>query len=298
MKEKIKSLLKERKAIMLAHNYQPPEIQDLADLCGDSLELSIKASQTDAEVILFCGVQFMAETASILCPDKTVLLARMDTGCPMADMVTPEKLKKKLAELPEMPVVTYVNSTAAVKALSTICCTSANAVHVVNSLAEDELLMIPDRNLAQYTASQTNKKIHLWDGYCPFHNNLTVQDIEKARAEHPNADLMVHPECPPEVVALADTVQSTSGMIRYAKKSKNNEFIVATEVGMLYPLKKENPDKNFYPASTKMICPDMKKITLEDIVRCLETLEGQVKVPEDIRRPALEAVQKMIDLSI
>ena len=158
--------------------------------------------------------------------------------------------------------------------------------------------MIPDRNLAQYTASQTNKKIHLWDGYCPFHNNLTVQDIEKARAEHPNADLMVHPECPPEVVALADTVQSTSGMIRYAKKSKNTEFIVATEVGMLYPLKKENPDKNFYPASTKMICPDMKKITLEDIVRCLETLEGQVKVPEDIRLPALEAVHKMIELSI
>jgi quinolinate synthase len=282
----------------LAHNYQPPEIQDLADLCGDSLELSIKASQTDADVIVFCGVQFMAETASILCPDKTVLLPQPDAGCPMADMVTPEQLKEKLTELPEMPVVTYVNSTAAVKALSTICCTSANAVEVVNSLPEKELLMIPDRNLAQYTASRTNKKIHLWDGFCPFHNNLTVEALENAKTAHPGAEIMIHPECPPEVVALADTVQSTSGMLRYARQSANTEFIVATEIGMLYPLKKMLPHKNFYPASEKMICPDMKKIHANDIITSLENRTGQVKVPEEIRQPALKAVQKMINLSL
>lgn len=298
MNTQIKDLLKKRNAILLAHNYQPPEIQALADLCGDSLELSIKASQTDADMIVFCGVHFMAETASILCPDKTVLLPNPNAGCPMADMVTPETLKQKLATLSGMPVVTYVNSTAAVKALSTICCTSANAVEVVNSLTEDELLMIPDRNLAQYAASKTNKKINLWDGFCPFHNNLTVQDIETAKAKHPGADVMIHPECPPEVVALADTVQSTSGMIRYARQSANTEFIMATEIGMLYPLKKEMPEKHFYPASDKMICPDMKRINPVDIVNCLENLTGQVKVPEDIRRPALAAVQRMIDLSM
>jgi quinolinate synthase len=240
----------------------------------------------------------MAETASILCPDKTVLLPQPDAGCPMADMVTPEKLKQKLTELPPMPVVTYVNSTAAVKALSTICCTSANAVDVVNSLAEQELLMIPDRNLAQYTASRTNKKIHLWDGFCPFHNNLTVAALEKAKAAHPAADVMIHPECPPDAIALADTVQSTSGMLRYARQSDKTEFIVATEVGMLYPLKKEMPHKNFYPASEKMICPDMKKITVDDIITSLENRTGQVNVPEEIRQPALAAVRKMINLSL
>ena len=297
MRDKIKNLLKKRKAIMLAHNYQPPEIQDLADLCGDSLELSIKASQTDAEVILFCGVTFMAETASILSPHKTVLLPRKDAGCPMADMVTPEELEAKLAELPPMPVVTYVNSSASVKAISTICCTSANAVAVVNSLDADELMMVPDRNLAMYAALYSKKKIHFWDGYCPIHDSLTAEDVNAAKQKYPDAVFMAHPECPPDIIDMADVALSTSGMIRYAMESKSRSFIVGTEIGLLYPLKKANPDKFFYPASLNMECSDMKKITLEDIVRSLEFMEGEVRVPEDIQRPALKAVQRMIDLS-
>jgi len=298
MRDKIKNLLKKRKAIMLAHNYQPPEIQDLADLCGDSLELSIKASQTDAEVILFCGVTFMAETASILSPHKTVLLPRKDAGCPMADMVTSEELEAKLAELPPMPIVTYVNSSASVKAISTICCTSANAVAVVNSLDADELMMVPDRNLAMYAALHSKKKIHFWDGYCPIHDGLTVEDVNAAKQKYPDAVFMAHPECPPDIIDMADAALSTSGMIRYAMESKSRSFIVGTEIGLLYPLKKANPDKFFYPASLNMECSDMKKITLEDIVRSLEFMEGEVRVPEDIQRPALKAVQRMIDFSL
>jgi len=283
---------------MLSHNYQPPEIQDVADLCGDSLELSIKAAQTDAEVIVFCGVHFMAETASILSPDKTVLLPREDAGCLMADMIEPEGLQAMLDKLPPMPVVTYVNSTAAVKALSTICCTSANVVDVVNSLDADEILMTPDRNLALYAASLTKKKIHTWEGFCPTHDRLKPEDVNHARRTYPDAIFMAHPECRPEVLELADVIRSTSGMIRYAKESKASTFIVGTEVGLLYPLKKANPDKLFYPASSKMLCKNMKKISLEDVARSLELMEGEVKVPENIRQPAFKAVQKMIDLSL
>ena len=298
MKEKIRSLLKKRNAIMLSHNYQPPEIQDLADLCGDSLELSIKAAQTDAKVIVFCGVHFMAETASILSPEKTVLLPRKDAGCPMADMIEPVGLQAMIDKLPGMPVVTYVNSTAAVKALSTICCTSANAIDVVNSLDADEVLMTPDRNLARYTAKHTSKKIHTWNGYCPIHDNLTAKDVKKAKKKYPNAVFVAHPECRQEVLELADKVLSTSGMIRYAKESKSSSFIVGTEIGLIYPLKKANHDKNFYPASEKMLCPDMKKITLEAVTRSLEFMEGEVKVPENIRQSAFKAVQRMVDLSL
>jgi len=297
LKNKVRDLLKKRKAIMLAHNYQRPEIQDTADLCGDSLELSIKAAQTDAEIIVFCGVHFMAETASIMSPEKTVLLPRMDAGCPMADMVTPEALTKKLKELPPMPVVTYVNSTAEVKALSTICCTSANVVKVVNSLDADEILMVPDKNLAKYAALHTKKKLHYWDGYCPVHDMLTPEIVLQAKKKHPEAVFMVHPECRPEVLELADAVLSTSGMIRYAGESESKSFIVGTETGILHQLKKANPSKKFYPVSPEMECSDMKKITLEDVARSLENMEGEVKVPEDIRIPAKEAVRKMIDLS-
>ena len=297
MEDQIRSLLKKRRAILLAHNYQPPEIQDVADFCGDSLELSIKAARTEAEVIVFCGVHFMAETASILSPGKTVLLPRTDAGCPMADMVTPEALTAKLATLPSMPVVTYVNSSAAVKALSTICCTSANAFEVVESLEAEEVLMVPDRNLARNTAARSSKKIHTWEGYCPFHNLLTVEEVQAAKAEHPGAMFMAHPECPPEVVALADATVSTSGMIRYARQSRASSFLVGTEVGMRYPLEKACPDKVFHMVSPRMRCDDMKKITLADIVRCLETLEGEVKVPEDVRQPALKSVERMIAVS-
>ena len=298
MKEKIRQLLKEKKAIMLAHNYQPPEIQDLADLCGDSLELSIKAAQTDAKVILFCGVHFMAETASILSPDKTVLLPVKDAGCPMADMVTPVQLKAKLDKLPPMPVVTYVNSSASVKAISTICCTSANAIDIVNSLHEKEIMMVPDRNLAMYTALNTKKKIHLWEGYCPVHEGLTVEVCKKVKDKYPEAVFMAHPECRPKVLELADIVLSTSGMIRYAGESEKKLFIIGTEVGLVYALQTANPDKKFYPASACMECMDMKKITVEDVARSLEFMEGEVKVPENIRQPALKAVQRMIDLSL
>ncbi len=298
LKSKVRDLLKKRKAIMLAHNYQRPEIQDTADLCGDSLELSIKAAQTDAEVIVFCGVHFMAETASIMSPGKTVLLPRMDAGCPMADMVTPEALSKRLKEIPPMPVVTYVNSTAAVKALSTICCTSANVVRIVNSLDADEVLMVPDKNLAKYAALHTKKRIHFWDGYCIVHNMLTAEVALLAKEKHPGAVFMAHPECRPEVLALADVVLSTSGMIRHAGESESQSFIVGTETGILHQLKKANPSKTFYPVSKDMECRNMKKITLEDVARSLENMEGEVKVPEDIRIPAKEAVRKMIDLSI
>lgn len=296
MIEKIKSLVKERNAVILAHNYQPPEIQDIADLCGDSLELSIKASKTDAEVIIFCGVHFMAETASILSPRKTVLLPRRDAGCLMADMITAEGLAAKIAALPPMPVVTYVNSTADVKALSTICCTSANVVKVANSLDVEEMLMTPDRNLALYAAAQTGKKIHAWDGYCPSHERLLPEDVLAARKAHPEAEFMAHPECRPDIHAMADVIASTSGMIRHATASKARSFIVGTEVGLIHPLQKANPGKQFFPASQKMLCKNMKKISLEDVVRSLETMEGEVKVPEDIRMPALEAVQRMLEL--
>ncbi len=294
--EKIKKLARERKAIILAHNYQPPEIQELADLCGDSLELSRKAAQTDAEVIVFCGVHFMAETASILSPHKTVLLPRHDAGCLMADMITTETLQQKIDTLGPMPVVTYVNSTASVKALSTVCCTSANVVKVVNSLEAQEMLLTPDRNLAMYAASQTGKKIHVWEGCCPIHDRLMPEDVNKVRAEHPEAIFIAHPECRPEIVKMADVVSSTSGMLRYVGKATEKEFIIGTENGLLYPLQKANPDKKFYPASPDMTCDDMKKIKLADVRHCLETMSGEVKVPEQIRVPALKAVEKMIAL--
>ena len=297
MKDAIRKLLKERNAVMLAHNYQPPEIQDLADMCGDSLELSIRAADTDAEVIVFCGVHFMAETASILSPDKTVILPRHDAGCLMADMIDAESLAAKKASLPEMPVVTYVNSTAEVKALSTICCTSANVVKVVNSLPEKEMLLAPDRNLAMYAASKTDKQIHVWDGYCPTHEWLTADDARAAKAAHPEAVFIAHPECRPDVLALADAIESTSGMLRFVRQSSHRTFIVGTENGLLYPLGQQNPDKTFFPASEKMVCRNMKRIGLSDIRTSLENMTGEVKVPEEIRVPALAAVDRMIALS-
>ncbi len=296
MKDRIRRLARQRNAIILAHNYQPPEIQDVADLCGDSLELSIKASQTSADVIVFCGVRFMAETASILSPDKTVLLPAPDAGCPMADMVDPHRLTGMKKALGDIPVITYVNSSAAVKAVSDICCTSANVLKVVKSVEADEILMTPDKNLARYAASRTSKKIHLWEGFCPFHNNLTTRDVEKARREHPEAMFIAHPECPSEVLSLADNIQSTSGMIRFAGESDRSSFILGTENGLLYPISKAWPNKTFYPASEKMLCPDMKKISLDLLAESLENLSGQVKVPEDVRVRAWGAVQKMIDL--
>lgn len=297
MKEKIKKLIKQKNGIILAHNYQPPEIQDIADLCGDSLELSIKAAKADVDLIVFCGVKFMAETAFILSPEKQVLLPVKDAGCPMADMVTPEALKIRKQQLGSVPVVTYVNSTADVKALSDICCTSANVIDVIESIGSEEILMTPDKNLAQYAASKTNKKIHLWEGCCPYHDNLTREDVLKAKKEHPKALFIAHPECPPEVLELADSVESTSGMIRFAKETDHDSFIIGTEIGHLYPLSKACPDKQFFAASDKMFCENMKKITLEHVLNSLENPSFfEVKIPEGIRKDAFTAVKRMIDL--
>ncbi|MGD2125142.1 MAG: quinolinate synthase NadA [Desulfobacteraceae bacterium] len=295
LQRKIRALLKEKKAILLAHNYQKPEVQEVADLCGDSLELSMKASQTDAEVIVFCGVHFMAETASILSPDKTVVLPVRTAGCAMADMINAEALRKRKQEMPRAVVVSYVNTTAEVKAESDICCTSANAVQVVNAIDPDKkILMTPDKNLAQYTEKQTGRDIAHWEGFCFVHNNLTVTQVEKRRAAHPDALFLAHPECPPDVLELADEIKSTSGMIAYASQSNRKAFIIGTETGILYPLSKANPDKVFIPADPGMICPDMKKTGLTEILQALEAMEPVVKVPEDIRIPAKSAVDRML----
>jgi quinolinate synthase len=295
LQKKIRELLKEKNGILLAHNYQVSEVQDVADLCGDSLELSIKASLTEAEVIVFCGVHFMAETASILSPDKTVLLPVKSAGCPMADMITAGELKESKAKTPDVVVVSYVNTTADVKAESDICCTSANAVRVADSIDQDkEILMTPDRNLAQYTKKMTGRKISYWEGYCPIHNNLTAAQVREVKKEHPDAVFLAHPECPPEVLDLADEIKSTSGMISFAGESDRKEFIIGTETGILYPLSKTNPGKIFIPADPGMVCEDMKKTGLKEILIALEEMKHVVKVPEDIRIRAKKAVDRML----
>ena len=295
IRDTIKKLLKKKNAILLAHNYEPPEIQDIADICGDSLELSIKASQTDAEVIVFCGVHFMAETASILCPDKTILLPVETAGCPMADMIDVKGLIDKRKEMPDAVVISYVNTSAAVKANSDMCCTSANVVQVVSAVPkEKEILMTPDRNLARYALGRTGRKIHYWDGYCPIHNNLTVEQVLKVKKAHPGAPFLAHPECPPEVLAIADEIKSTSGILAYADQSTQTKFIIGTEVGILHPLRKAHPDKIFIPADPDMFCPDMKKITLSDIQLALENMHPEVRVSEGIRALAKTAVERML----
>ncbi|MBU2490724.1 MAG: quinolinate synthase NadA, partial [Proteobacteria bacterium] len=292
MQAEIRALAREKKAVILAHNYQVPEIQDVADLAGDSLELSRRAAATDAEIIVFCGVHFMAETASILSQDKTVLMPVITAGCPMADMITPEDLAARKAELPGVPVVTYVNSPAAVKALTDVCCTSANAVSVVESLPENEVLMAPDRNLALFVASRTGKKIHYWDGYCPSHDRLTATDVIQAKAYYPNALVLAHPECRPEVIELADEALSTSGMLAFPKGRDEKQFIICTETGILHPLRKLYPNREFLPASDKMVCPNMKKTRLPDLLACLQNLTHEVRVPPEIARPARAAVER------
>ncbi len=295
MKRRIRGLLKQKNAILLAHNYQRPEIQDVADLCGDSLELSIKASGTDAEVIVFCGVHFMAETASILSPDKIILLPVSSAGCPMADMITAEDVKRKRREMPDTVVISYVNTTADVKAESDICCTSANSVSVVNSVDKQSgIFMTPDRNLAQYSAKKSGRHIDYWDGYCPYHDRLTVAQVERIKSENPGSLFLAHPECRPEVLELADEIKSTSGMLSFCRHSKEKGFIIGTETGILYPLSKENPEKTFVPADAGMICADMKKTRLEDVLESIEGMKNVIKVPEEIRIRAKKAVDRML----
>ena len=294
--EKILRLKKRGNAVILAHNYQLGEVQDIADFVGDSLELSQNAAKTDAEVIVFCGVHFMAETASILCPDKTVLLPDINAGCPMADMVTVEKLRERKGELPGVTVVCYINSSAEVKAESDVCCTSANAVKVIESLDAKGILFVPDQYLGHFISTKTDKKMILWPGFCPTHIRIQPQDITRLKLESPQAKVVVHPECKPEVIALADEVLSTGGMFRFAQQTEAKEMIVGTEIGILHRLRKENPGKKFIPASEQAICPRMKLITLEKILWSLEEMAPEVKVPEEIRLKAKAAVDKMMEI--
>ncbi len=294
IKQEIRALLKERNGVLLAHNYLRDEVQEIADITGDSLGLSIEAARTSAAVIVFCGVHFMAESASILAPDKTVLLPRLDAGCPMADMITVDGLLAMKARHPEAPVVTYVNSSAAVKAASDICCTSANALRVVNSLPDKELIFTPDKNLGSYVARFTDKTIHLWEGYCPTHERLRVEEVTRLKTEHPDALFICHPECNPAVVALADHVCSTSGMYDFCRQNPARMFIIGTEAGILYRLKNENPGKEFILASPALICPNMKLTSLEDVRESLVTMAPVVKVPEEVRMPAKRALDRML----
>lgn len=296
LEEKILKLKKERNAIILAHNYQLGEVQDIADFVGDSLQLSQNAAATSAEVIVFCGVHFMAETAAILCPDMTVLLPDTHAGCPMANMINAEKLRKRKQELPGATVVCYVNTTAEVKAESDICCTSANALKIVESLDSDEILFIPDQYLGHYVSTQTDKKMVFWPGYCPTHIRILPQHIIRLKQEYPHAKVLVHPECRPEVIALADEVLSTGGMCRYARRADVNKMIIGTELGIIHRLKKENPDKIFIPVSEQAICPNMKLITLEKVLWSLEEMTPQVTVPEPIRIKAKAAVDRMLEI--
>jgi len=294
LKQEIRGLLKKRNGVLLAHNYMRDEVQEIADITGDSLALSIEAAKTAAEVIVFCGVHFMAESASILSPGKTVLLPRLDAGCPMADMVTPEELIKMKTEHPDVPVVTYVNSSAAVKAISDICCTSANAVRVIKSLPDMEVIFVPDRNLGRYVAGFSDKLFYFWEGYCPTHERLNTDAVLRLKADNPDALFICHPECNPAVSALADHVCSTSGMYDYCKNSTAARFIIGTEAGILYRLRKESPDKEFILASPALICPNMKLTSLEDILVSLQIMEPVVKVSEAIRVPAKRALDRML----
>jgi quinolinate synthase len=292
--EEILALKKEKNAVILAHNYQIGPIQDIADLVGDSLELSRAAAVIDCEVIVYCGVDFMAETACILSPDKKVILPASDAWCPMAHMITAEQLREVKDAYPGAATVCYVNSTAEVKAESDICCTSANGVSVVNSLDQKQAIFVPDGNLAKFVARHTRKEIIPWNGYCYVHDRYTPDEVRESCSLHPDAEVLVHPECKQAVIDLADHVYSTSGMGKHAQRSDAKEFIIGTEVGMLYRLKKENPNKEFYPLSEKAICQNMKKTDLGKVLMALRSLEPLVKVPDEISYKARRSIEKML----
>ncbi len=292
--DEILQLKEDRHAIILAHNYQTAAVQDIADLTGDSLELSRAAATMDGDVIVFCGVDFMAETAAIISPEKTVLLPAHDACCPMADMITADELKLVKSRHPDAAVVCYVNTTAEVKAESDICCTSSNAVKVVNSLKEDQIIFIPDRNLGLYTQRFTKKEILPWEGFCIVHDRITPDHVREAHDLHPGAIILVHPECRPEVIDLADHVASTSGIIRYVCESPKKEFIIGTEIGILHRLRKECPAKKCYPLSQAAICTNMKKTDLNKVRNALISLQPRITVPEEIADRARCAIERML----
>lgn len=292
--EEIMELKEKHNAVILAHVYQDGSIQDIADFIGDSLGLSRKAIETEAEVIVFCGVLFMAETAYILNPDKKVLIPDPNAGCTLADTATISKLKVKKKEYPNAAVVSYVNSSAQIKAYSDICCTSANAIQIVESIQYDEILFIPDRNLADYVAENTNKKIIPWDGYCLVHENISIETIQRLKNQHPNAEIVVHPECRVPVRHIADYIGSTSAMARYISQSSSKEFIVGTEDNFVYRVRKDNPDKIFYPVGTR--CIGMRRITLEKLRDSLLEMKYEITIPEDIRINAKKALDKMLKI--
>ncbi len=291
---RIKELKQIRKAVILAHNYQVGEVQDVADFTGDSLGLSQEAARVDAETIVFCGVHFMAETAAILSPRKIVLLPDPQAGCPMAAMITGQELRDWKKRYPGRKVVCYVNTTAEVKAESDVCCTSSNAVRVVNSVPDEEILFVPDKNLAAYVGRQTGKKIIAWDGYCYVHNRIYARDVLEKKRLYPDAEVWVHPECRPEVIDMADQVLSTGTMVKAARETTRQQVIVGTEAGIIYRLKKENPKPEFYPVKEMALCSNMKKINLRKVWKALEEMTSRVEVPPDISRRARGAIEKMI----
>ncbi len=296
LKKEIHRLKQEKDAIILAHNYQIPEVQDIADFIGDSLELARKAATLENDVIVFCGVDFMAETAAILSPDKTVLLPAAEANCPMADMITAGELRVLKERFPDAAVVCYVNTTAEVKAESDICCTSSNAVKVVESLEEDRVIFVPDRNLGSYVARFTDKEILPWEGFCFVHDRITTLDVEEARRQHPDAEVLVHPECRAEVIDLADEVYSTSGMIKHVCTGPGKEFIIGTEIGILHRMKKDCPDKECYPLSPQAICTTMKKTDLSRVYSSLENLTPRIVVPEETADRARKAITRMLEV--
>jgi quinolinate synthase len=298
LSRRIRELKESRKAVILAHFYQRPEVQDVADFVGDSLQLAQQAAATSVEVIVFCGVYFMAESAKILSPEKIVLLPEQGAGCPLADMAAPEAVRARKESLPGCIVVTYVNSSAAVKAEGDICCTSSNALKVVLAMPPDRpMLFVPDRNLGHYIARRTGRNLELWDGYCHVHDRLTADEILAARAEHPEAPVVVHPECRPGVIDMADYVSSTGGMLKYAGAAEAPAFIIGTEQGLLHSLKKAYPDKSFYPAAPHMVCPNMKLTTLEKVRWAMEDMAPQVEVQPDVRERARQALTRMLEIT-
>lgn len=298
IEEKIRKLKRERDAVIIAHNYQPDEVQAIADFTGDSLELSRKAAELEEEVIVFCGVHFMAETAAILSPEKTILIPDRFAGCPMADMITAEQLREKKAEHPDAVVICYVNSSAAVKAECDLCCTSSNAKTMVGSVpADKEIIFVPDTHLGHYVQKELGREMMIWDGYCPTHSRIRVVDLLRERAKHPNAKVMAHPECPKPIRDLADYLLSTGQMCQQVKKSDETEFIVATEMGLLYRLRKENPGKQFYTVSDRALCPNMKKISVEKVLWALENMQYRVTVPQETADKARRSIERMLELS-